>query len=108
MDKPNGPARVAFTGSLTVRTADAVRERLLAALAESNRFTIDCSAAEDVDITFIQLVIAARQSAARAGGDLALAQPADGMLLAALRRGGFLTDDCVGTTESTFWTREAT
>jgi len=107
MSKQNGAPSVAFTGSLTIKNAEAVREQLLAALAVGGRISVDCSAVEEVDATFIQLLIAARRAAAHDGTELALAQPSDGALLTALRHGGFLTDDREETGESSFWTKGA-
>ena len=84
------PERVVLDGRLTIRDIDTVRSRLAAALKEHETIEVDCSAAEDVDLSLIQLLIAARRSAAESGKQLTIAQPADGVLHAALLQGGFL------------------
>jgi ABC-type transporter Mla MlaB component len=77
-------------GSLTVRNIVAVRDILLAALTGSQVVQVDCRAADAIDLSFIQLVLAARLSASQAGKQLTLAVPADGVLHAALEQGGLL------------------
>jgi|GEM_PF-961109 len=108
MDRSNEKTeRIAFSGSLTIRNAEAVRERLTAALAEGGRVVVDCTEAKEVDITFIQLLIAARRSAAQAGGDLVLARAAEGALLEALQRGGYHIDGRNQTDSGVFWSMGA-
>jgi anti-anti-sigma regulatory factor len=86
---PDQP-RVLFDGALTVRTVASARTSLLEALADHPALLVDCGAADTVDLTFIQLLLAARLSAHLAGKRLALAAPPRGALLAALGQGGFL------------------
>jgi anti-anti-sigma regulatory factor len=98
------PARVVLDGGLTIRSIDAVRTRLAAALSEHAAIEVDCSAAIEVDLCLIQLLVAARHSAEQAGRQLILAQPADGALRTALVQGGFLPAE--GSTEeagAAFW-----
>ena len=63
---------------------------------------IDCSAAGEVDLTFIQLLIAARISACASGQRISLAACPDGTLLDALIRGGFQLEPEAG---GGFWFR---
>ena len=70
-------ARLVLDGALTMRTVDAVRATLLEAIerpsadgaasvnAPSAGLAIDCTEATEVDLTFVQLLIAARVSARR-------------------------------------------
>jgi anti-anti-sigma regulatory factor len=51
---------------------------------------IDCAGADEVDVSFIQLLIAARRAAQRNGKQLRLAAPPEGALQAALTRAGFI------------------
>jgi ABC-type transporter Mla MlaB component len=85
-----GNVAIVLDGVLTIRTTDEARARLTDALARAPTVSVDCSAATEVDVSLIQLLLAARRSAARNGGQLILAQPADGALLATLLRGGFI------------------
>lgn len=104
--KPSGrkapPFALAFSGNLTVIEADDVCARLLSALAAHDAVAVDCAAAGEIDLTFVQCLIAARRSAAAAGKSLTLAAPASGALREVLQRGGLL--DAAG--ERPFWTRE--
>jgi ABC-type transporter Mla MlaB component len=87
-----------------VRTIAASCRTLRAALADHATVTIDCSAATEVDLSLIQLLLAARTSAARAGKSVALAAPAGGALLTALITGGFLPEgDSAGAPDAAFW-----
>jgi ABC-type transporter Mla MlaB component len=95
---------LALGGAQTVRTIDAAYRNLTTALAEHATVTIDCSAASEVDLSLIQLLLAAHAAAARAGKTVALAAPASGVLLAALVQGGFLPQDATATgPDAAFW-----
>jgi len=83
-------ASLPLDGPLTVRTIKTVHDTLLKALAGNHAVQVDCTAADSVDLSFIQLLLAARRSAHEAGKQLTLAAPASGALLAALEQGGFL------------------
>lgn len=84
------PARIVLADVLTVRTIAAAHAALLQALTEHPVVHADCSVAEAVDLSLIQLLLAARTSARQAGRKFALAAPASGPLLTALQQGGFL------------------
>ncbi len=84
------PCRLTFSGKLTVRGIDALHERLRDALARHPAVTLDCSAAEAVDVSLIQLLLAAHRSA---GARFGLAGPLPAVLRDALDRGGFLAGD---------------
>lgn len=104
VEEQSKPECVILDGSLTTRAIDAVRARLAAALNEHAAIELDCSAAVEVDLSLIQLLIAAHRSAGEAGKRLTLTQPADGPLRAALVQGGFLP--AVGPAddpEAAFW-----
>lgn len=89
MTQPDA-ARVVLDGILGIRTIATLRETLRAALAEHPSVSIDCAAAESIDLSFIQLLLAARRSARQAGRPFVLSAPADGALRATLEQGGFL------------------
>ncbi|SON53976.1 hypothetical protein HDIA_0435 [Hartmannibacter diazotrophicus] len=65
---------------------------MLDAMAESGDFVLVLPDAAMPDVSFVQLVEAARLKAEMAGGSLSLSKAADGPLHAVLERGGFLTD----------------
>jgi hypothetical protein len=96
--------QLVLDGALTMRTVETVRATLRAALEPPSgnapagiapdaitpaSIAIDCSAATEIDLTFIQLLIAARVSAGTVGRSLGLAPCPDGVLLDTLTRGGF-------------------
>jgi hypothetical protein len=91
--------RLVLEGALTMRTADTVRATLRQALDEPPAAAtaggsiagvlIDCTTATEIDLTFIQLLIACRISADAMNKSLALAAAPDGALLDTLTRGGF-------------------
>lgn len=88
---PRQPATVVrLDGELVLRHAETIHARLTAALAEGDRVEVDIAADARVDLSLVQLLLAARHAAAARGGHLALARPADGPLLALLDEGGFL------------------
>ena len=96
--------RVALEGALTVRSAEAVRATLLSALEQDGPVAIDCAEASEVDLSFVQLLVAARASGVHRGRTIALAAPLNAVLLDALTRAGFraVAEPAIGDTE-TFW-----
>jgi hypothetical protein len=96
---PDAGIRLVMEGALTMRTADTVRATLRQAIdaprSDSSAdgsvagILIDCTAATEIDLTFIQLLIASRVSADRMNIELTLATPPAGALLDTLTRGGF-------------------
>ncbi|HYH22627.1 MAG TPA: STAS domain-containing protein [Azospirillum sp.] len=97
---------IRLAGSLTVATAEAVHGRLVEAMAKGGTIVVDCDDADAVDLSFVQLVVAARAAAEAKGAVLALRSPASGSLLEALRRGGFLAGHDGGCGERRFWMKE--
>lgn len=83
-------ARLVLEGPLTVRTIASIRDSLLDAMASHDAVELDCAAAVSVDLSFVQLLLAARRSARQGGKQLRLAAPAEGVLRAALEQGAFL------------------
>jgi hypothetical protein len=87
--------------NLTVRSVLPVREDMLKFIDAHETSMIELSDDVQVDISFIQMIEAARVYAATAGKIITLAQPASGALLETLRRSGFLegmSDD-----DAKFW-----
>ncbi len=88
---PVGPLEL--SGALTIREADALHARLAGMLGAQPDWTVGCSEATDVDLCFVQLLIAARRAAAARGTRLTVTGPPGAALTAALARGGFLNAD---------------
>jgi hypothetical protein len=78
--------------SVTVRNAGEFAGRLLEAVQSGGDIDVDASALAEVDLSFIQLVLAARAHLEHEGATLGLAQPAGPALTALLDRAGFLGD----------------
>lgn len=111
MNAPPSAAVVRCAGDVSLRSCEAMHTALLNAIAAHEEVVLDCSEAEAVDASFIQLLLAARRSAQARGCRLNLSAPANGTLLDALVRGGLLDPDHPEASEAgPFWiaaTREA-
>lgn len=79
---------IACSGDLCLPRAEELRDIFLSALEQSRDVVIDVTHASEVDLSIVQLILAARTSAARRGGSLRLASPADGPLASTLRAAG--------------------
>ncbi len=99
-------AQITLDGAQTVRTIDRAHHDLAAVLAAHAAVTVDCVAVTEVDLSLIQLLLAARASARRNGKTIALTAPANDALRTALLQGGFLRDDADGP-EAAFWLHRA-
>jgi anti-anti-sigma regulatory factor len=88
--QPRGSGRIVLKGPVTLQAVEAIHGQFLA-LEDRPAITVDCSAATEVDVSLVQLILAARASALASGRSVALAKPADGALLDTLERGGFLS-----------------
>jgi len=80
---------VMLRGSLTTATSEDTRRTLNSALSAADQIVLDCSQANEVDVSFLQLLYAARRAADSAGKRIALSEPPNGPLDEALRRCGF-------------------
>jgi anti-sigma B factor antagonist len=65
-------APLTIEGELTVFTAHALKDRLMAALAQSTTLQVDLSGVSEVDGAGVQLLLAAKREAQQRGGTLAL------------------------------------
>ena len=71
---------VYLKGPLTVPYADSIHASLLEALGTAEAVTIDLSAATGIDVSFLQILIAANKTATRNNKLLKVAAPGSGML----------------------------
>jgi anti-anti-sigma factor len=97
-------ALIRLDGALTVRSVETVHADLAAALEQHAMVIVDCSAATEIDLSAIQLLLAARRTAQRADKTLMLAGTDNAVLRTALLRGGFMPTepDAVGP-DTEFW-----
>ncbi len=98
----SGGTRLVLDGVCTLRTSDRTHAALLQITAQFET-EIDCSGVEEVDLSFVQLLLAARAGALQAGRRLTLVHPLPGVILDALERGGFLGEQA---DDKGFWTHE--
>lgn len=100
------PFLLEIYGDAGLRTAQDLAIQLRQALAEHSAVTVVTDALTAIDITTLQLLVAARTTALAAGKTLALRAPRDGVLRALLLQAGFL--DANGTSltpQGDFWTK---
>jgi hypothetical protein len=90
--------------NLTVRAINAVQQEMLQFIAEKSAMTLQLDGDYQVDISFIQLVEAARIYAGSVGKPIALSAPASGSLLDTLERAGFL--EGMNADDAKFWLHE--
>ncbi len=95
--------RLILDGGLTVRNAAAIAVTLREAIIRHPVVSIDCTAADDVDVCFVQLLVAARKGASKAGNTVSLAARPSGPLLDALTRGGFQVTQPDPADPQSFW-----
>lgn len=95
------PSHLSLEGNLTMRTAGAIHAQLLGALAAHEETVISLPSDVQIDISFLQLIEAARVYAKVSGKRISLARPAGAELLDLLRRAGFL--DALSDDDAQFW-----
>ena len=91
MQSIDSPYTLSFSGSLTTPRAEAIHSETLAALSDHPSVAIDCANASEMDVAFIQILVAAHRFAAQSGKSVALAAPPTGVLAETLKRCGFPT-----------------
>ncbi|MEA4858678.1 MAG: STAS domain-containing protein [Solidesulfovibrio sp.] len=80
---------LAITGKCTVEHAVALREALLGAVAAGGDLALDISGVDEVDVTFLQLMLATAQTLSREGRSLGRHGPASEACLQAAHVSGF-------------------
>lgn len=88
----SGDASLTLPNTLTIKNILAVQEIILSHLADNSATILDIDAEAQVDLSFVQLVTAARKQAESRGVQLLLSRPAAGDLYDVLKRGGFLDE----------------
>jgi anti-anti-sigma regulatory factor len=93
---------VALHGTLGLREAAGLTEQLAEALAAHARVVVDATALDGADIALVQVLAAARRTAADAGRSLRLVAPPGGILAQLLARAGLAAPE--GSAGDRFWT----
>ena len=87
---PSQPLKIGFDTDLTIRNAAAIKATLAERLLVERSVSLELNPDAAVDLSFVQLVSAARIRQRHVGGELALAEPAGSRLRDVLQRAGFL------------------
>jgi hypothetical protein len=87
-----GDAPLTLPATLTIKNILAVQELILDFLNKNTTTVLDIDEEAQIDLSFVQLVTAARKQAEMKAGQVLLARPATGDLYDVLKRGGFLDD----------------
>jgi hypothetical protein len=83
---------VAVSDSANIRVIDGIRATILEEFQIHGDLELDISQLADADVSFLQLVEAARKLAAAEGKRFRLSAPACAPLVSLLERAGFLAD----------------
>lgn len=88
------PSDVSLTlpKTLTIKNILEAQEKILSAIGNKKDTILEIAEDAQVDLSFVQLVVAARKHAEEKAGRVLLARPATGELHEALKRGGFLDE----------------
>jgi anti-anti-sigma regulatory factor len=89
---PLSDASLTLPATLTIKTILSVQELILDFLNNNPAVVLNIDEATQVDLSFVQLVAAARKQAEAKAGRVLLARPASGDLYDVLKRGGFLDE----------------
>jgi ABC-type transporter Mla MlaB component len=96
--------RLVFDGALTARNIGVAHARLSQALHQRASVEIDCAGATEIDLSFAQLLLSARRTAAKTGKSLVLAPSSATVLHDVLARAGLLPAvDSAPSDDAAFW-----
>jgi anti-anti-sigma regulatory factor len=80
---------IRYEGVLTLAAAPKIREEIMAAIDANKTVVADVSQATDADLTFIQILIAAKRTASARGKTFLISAPENGVVMQKIK--------CVGT-----------
>lgn len=98
---PSQHLKIGFDTDLTIRNAAAIKAMLVERLQVERSVSLELNQDAAVDLSFVQLVAAARIRQRNVGGELVLAEPAGLKLRDVLQRAGFI--DGASTDDLKFW-----
>jgi anti-anti-sigma regulatory factor len=78
---------------LTISNIRDAHATLVEAMARDGAVVVNLDDVADADLTFAQLLEAARRTATAKGQEIRLEKPAEGAVLQVLQRGGFMEPD---------------
>jgi len=83
---------ITCAASVSLRSVESLRLALLDGFSQDSAIEVDASAVTDADLSFIQLIEAARVHAKHQNLSFRLNSPANAVVTALLTRAGFLTE----------------
>lgn len=92
---------VQLPNALVIKNISEVHSIVQLSLSERAEIVLDIPEDAEADLSFVQLVEAARMDARAAGKTMRLATPAAGSVLKVLKRGGFI--DAQSADDAQFW-----
>jgi anti-anti-sigma regulatory factor len=96
---------VALRGTFGLRDAPGLTEQLAQALSTQSKVVVDAVELEQADISLLQVLAAARNTAESTGRSLRLAAPRGGVLAQLVMRAGLAAaDGAARTAKERFWT----
>ena len=95
-----------LSSPLNIKNIMDIHQVVLNSLSNNKETRLALDPESQVDLSFVQLMEAARTFAEQQGKSLALTSPAGGALLDVLRRGGFLDD--LSPDAAKFWLHQET
>ena len=85
--------QIALSGTVGLRDITGLAQQLREQLTAARTLLIDCTAVTEIDLSAVQVFVAAHKSAVASGRSLALRAPADGPLCRLLKAAGFMGAD---------------
>ena len=89
MTSPSTTTYLKLSGRLTTPTSDDTHRTMQKAFERREKLVLDCSEASEVDVSFLQLLVAAQRAAERSHKTVSFSAPPQAVLADALRRCGF-------------------
>ncbi|HEY1942011.1 MAG TPA: STAS domain-containing protein [Roseiarcus sp.] len=86
-------------GSLTTANSEETRAAVMQALSGHDAVILDCAGATEIDLTFVQILVAASRTATQTHKRIEFESPASGPLAEALRRSGFPSSSAISLTQ---------
>ena len=92
---------ISLPNSLVIRSVSDLHKLIVEKLLGQNSVVLEIPEEADADLSFVQLIEAARKQVKASGKSLALAAPANGSVLKVLERGGFI--EAFSAEDARFW-----
>lgn len=89
MGSVDNAVTLALQGTLTISRVDELRTEILESIHTHPAVALDCTEAKEVDVAFLQLLIAANRTAEKLGEAVRFLAPPSAVLAEAITRCGF-------------------